>query len=104
MKKHKLIRGSDKYFTLYISSNFDSLEKMKESKGKLKRSGKVLITSLGFKIKSRSQKYKKASYAIINISEKDIYNIIREFDKSEKLYYEKKRPKHEPNDCYFYLA
>ena len=38
-RKHKEIRGSDKYVTLDISSKFDSLEKMKitssESKGKL---------------------------------------------------------------------
>ena len=28
-RKHKEIRGSDKYVTLDISSNFDSLDKMK---------------------------------------------------------------------------
>ena len=54
------IRGSDKYVTLDISSKFDSLEKMKitssESKGKLERSEKGLITSLGFNTKVRSQK------------------------------------------------
>ena len=60
VRKHKEIRGSDKYVTLDISSKFDSLDKMKftfsESKGKLERSGKGLITSLGFKTKARSQK------------------------------------------------
>ena len=39
VKKHKEIRGSDKYVTLYISSKFDSLDKMKitssASKGEL---------------------------------------------------------------------
>ena len=39
VRKHKEIKGSDKYFALDISSKFDSLEKMKttssESKGKL---------------------------------------------------------------------
>ena len=39
VKKHKEIRGSDKYVTLDISSKFDSLGKIKitfsESKGKL---------------------------------------------------------------------
>ena len=63
LKKHKDIRGSDKYVTLDISSKFDSLDKMKitssESKGELERSGKGLIKSLGFKTKSRSQKYQK---------------------------------------------
>ena len=38
VRKHKEIRGSDKYVTLDISSKFDSLDKMKitssESKGK----------------------------------------------------------------------
>ena len=69
-----------------------------ESKGKLERSGKGLITSLGFKTKARSHKYKKAMYAIGNISKKDLSKIIREFEKIEKLTYEKKRPKHEPTD------
>ena len=40
-----------------------------------------------------STKYKKAKYAIRNVSEKDISKIIREFEKFEKLPYEKKRPK-----------
>ena len=60
VRKHKDIKGSDKYVTLDISSKFDSLDKMKitssESKGKLERSGKGLITSLGFKTKARPQK------------------------------------------------
>ena len=38
VRKHKDVKGSDKYVTLDISSKFDSLEKMKikssESKGK----------------------------------------------------------------------
>ena len=38
-RQHKKIKGSDKYVTLDISSNFDTLDKMKttssESKGKL---------------------------------------------------------------------
>ena len=100
VRKHNEIRGCDKYVTLDISSKFDSLDKMKttssESKVKLERTGKGLITSLGFKTKSRSQKYKKARYAIGNVSEKDIYKNIREFEKIEKLPYEKKRPKPEP--------
>ena len=98
--KHKEIKGSDNYVTLDISSKFDSMDKMKkkstESKGKLERLGKGLITSLGFKTKSRSHKLKKARYAIRNVSKKDLSNIIRKFEKFEKLPYEKKRPKHEP--------
>ena len=60
VRKRKEIKGSDKYVTLGISSKFDSLDKIKttpsESKGKLERSGKGLVTSLDFKIKVRSQK------------------------------------------------
>ena len=63
-----------------------------------------MITSLGFKAKVRPHKYKKSGYAIGNVSTKELSNIIREFEKFEKLPYEKKRPKHEPNDIYFYLA
>ena len=52
VRKHKEIKGSDKDVTLYISSKFDSLDKMKtrssESKVKLEESGKGLVTSLGF--------------------------------------------------------
>ena len=60
--------------------------------------------TLTFKTKVGSQKYKKARYAIRNISEKDLSNIIKEFEKIGKLPYEKKRPKHEPTDSYFHLA
>ena len=63
-----------------------------------------LITYLGFKAKVRPQKYQKARYAIGIVSKKEISNIIRESDKLDKLPYEKKRPKHEPNYIYFYLA
>ena len=69
-----------------------------ESKGKLERSGKGLITSLGFNTKARLQKYKKARYAIGIVSEKDISKIIKDFEKIEKLPYEKKRPKHESTE------
>ena len=75
-----------------------------ELKEKLEISGKGLIVSLGFKAKVRLHKYKKARYAIGNFIKKDLSKIIREFEKIEKLPYEKKRPKHEPTDSYFYLA
>ena len=63
-----------------------------------------MINSLGFKTKVRLQKYKKARYAIRNVSEKDISKIIRDFEKFERLSYEKKSPKHEPTESYFHLA
>ena len=90
-------RGSDKYFTLDISLNFDSLDNMKitssESKGKLKISGKGLITSLGFNTKERPPKYKRVRNAIGNVNKKDFSKIIKECEKVEKLPYKKKRPK-----------
>ena len=63
-----------------------------------------MITSLGLKAKVRLQKYTKGRYAIINVSKKDNSKIIREFEKFEKLPYEKNSPKHEPTDSYFYLG
>ena len=74
-----------------------------ESKAKLGRSGKVLVTALTLRTKG-STKYKKAKYAIRNVSEKEILKIIREFEKFEKLLYEKKRPKHKPTESHFHLA
>ena len=89
VRKHKEIRGSDRYVTVDIPSKLDSLDKMEitssESKGKWERSGKGLITSLGFKAKARSQKYKKTRYAIRNVSEKEPSKNIKEFKKIEKL-------------------
>ena len=80
VRKRKEIKGSDNYVTLGIPLKFDNLDKMKitssESKWKLERSGKGLITSLGFKAKVRPQKYKKARYAIVNVSKKNLSKII----------------------------
>ena len=108
VRKHKEIKGSDKYVTLYISLKFDILDKKNitssESKEKIERSGKGLITSMDSKAKVRSHKYKKARYTIGNVNKKDLSKTIREFEKFEKLPYEKKRPKHEPTDSYFYLV
>ena len=89
VRKHKEIKGSGKCVTLYILSKFYSVEKMKitssESKGKLEISGKGLINSLVLNTKERSHRYKKARYAIVNVSKKDLYRIIREFEKFDKL-------------------
>ena len=48
-----------------------------------------MATALDFKTKVRLTKYKKAKYAIRNVSETDISEIIREFEKFEKIPYEK---------------
>ena len=70
----------------------------------MERSGKGLIKYLGFKAKVRPQKYKKAKYAIGNVSKKDLSKIIKEFEKIEKLPYDNKSLKNEPTDSYFHLA
>ena len=91
-----------------ISLKFDSIEKMRitssESKEKSEISGKGLVNALDFKTKVRSPKYKKARYAIGNVSKKDLSKIIKKFEKIGKLPHEKKRPKHEPTESYFHLA
>ena len=109
--KHRDIKGSDKYVTLDISLKFDSLEKMKITSTESKKNGKTrkgVDCLFGFqgqsRAKERPQKYKKSRYAIRNCSKKDLSKIIREFEIFEKLPYEKKRPKHEPTDSYFYPA
>ena len=106
--KHKEIKGSDKYVTLDISSKFDSLNTMEttssKSKGESEVSGKGLVTALSFKTKVRSSRYKKARYAIGNVSEKDFSKIIKEFEKIGKLPYEKSIPKHDQTPSNFHLV
>ena len=62
-RKHKEIKGSDKIVNLNVSETFDSLNKMEttslESKGKLGRLGKGLVTALDFKTNVRSQNTKR---------------------------------------------
>ena len=85
VRKHRDIKGSDEYVNLNILLKIDSLDKMRikslESEDNLVWSGKRLITSLGLKAITRPKKYKKARYAIRNVSKKDISKIIREFRK-----------------------
>ena len=79
-----------------ILSKFDSLDKMKitssYSKGKLERSGKGFITYLDFKIKSRSQNYKKARYSIGNVNKNDLSKIIKEFEKLKNYLMRRRGP------------
>ena len=108
VRKHIKIKGSVKYVILDISLKFDSLDKIKitssESKDNLERSGKGLSTSLGLRAKARPNKYKEARYAIVNVSKKERSKIIRWFEILTYESYERKRPKHDPTDSYFYLA
>ena len=95
VSKHREFKVSDECVTLNmnkilkISEKFDSLDKIEttslDSKVKMERSGKGLVTSLGFKTKARSQKYKKARNAIGNVSMKDISKKIKEFEKFVKV-------------------
>ena len=59
-------------------------------------SGKWLVTALDLKTKARSTKYKKARYAIGNVSMKDLSKKIIEFEKFLKVPHLEKTPKHEP--------
>ena len=63
VRKHKEIKGSDKINTLNVLAKSDSLNNMEatysESKGKLGRSGKGLVTALALKTKVRFHKNKK---------------------------------------------
>ena len=96
VRKHRDIKGSDKIVTLDISAKFDSLENIEttysESKERLERSGKGLVTALSFKTKVRSPKYKKARYVIKNFSLKDLSKIIKEFEKIRETTLQEKMP------------
>ena len=63
-----------------------------------------MITPLGLKAKSSPKKCKKARYYSGSISNKDLSNNIREFEKLPYKHYQRRRPKHERTDRYFYLA
>ena len=108
VKKHKEVRSSDKIVTLNVSVKFDSLNKMEttssESKGKLGRSVKGLVTALDHKTKVGSQKYKKSRYAIRNFSVKDLSDIIKEFEKIVQVPYLKRIPKHDPTSGYYHIV
>ena len=67
-------------------------------------SGNGLVTDLDFKTKVKSQKYKKAKYAIGNVNEKDLSKIMKEFEKIGKVTYVIRTPKHEPTPSYFHLV
>ena len=85
IRKQIEIKGSDKYVILNISLKSDSLNRMEitssESEDNLGRSGKGLITYLGFKFKSGPKEYKKARHAIGNISKKKLSKMIGDFEK-----------------------
>ena len=90
-RKHEKIKDSNErvnlimYDILNISEKFDDLNKMEttssESKVKMEGSVKWLVTALALKTKARSKNTKKARYAIVNVSMKDLSNKTKEFEK-----------------------
>ena len=48
--------------------------------------------------------YQNSRYYIVNVSMKNLSKIIREFEELSYKGYERRRPKHDPTDSYFYLA
>ena len=54
--------------------------------------------------KQGPQKYKKARYAIVNVSKKDLSKMIKKFEKIGRVPYVKRIPKHEPTPRYFHLV
>ena len=75
-----------------------------ESKVKMEGSGKWLVTALALKTKARLTKYKKARYAIENVSMKDLSKKIKEFENFVKVPHLKRTPKHEPTLSYFHIV
>ena len=63
-----------------------------------------MVTALALKTKIGPKKYKKARYAIGNVSMKDLSNIIKEFEKIVRVTYVKSIPKHEPTSSYYHLV
>ena len=58
----------------------------------------------GSQDRSKVKKYKKARYSIVNISMKDLLDIIKEFEKIVKVPYVKRIPEHEPTSSYYHLV
>ena len=114
VRKHREIKDSDERVNLNmneilkISEEFDNLDKMEttssESKVKMEGSGKWLVTAPDLNTKARSTKYKKARYAIGNVSMKDLSNKIKEFENFVKVLHLKRTHKHEPTLSYFHLV
>ena len=108
VRKHREIKGSDKYVTLDILLKFSSPENMRikssDPNNNLGKPGKELIISPGIKAKSRPKKSKKKRYVIGNVSNKDLSKIIREFDKLPYKSYERSKTELEHTDSYFYLS
>ena len=103
-RKHREIKDSDENVTLIayenmyeilkISEKFGILDMMETtssgSKEKMEGSGKRLVTALTLRTKERSTKYKMARYDIRNVSMKNLFNKIIEFENFVKVPHLKK--------------
>ena len=107
VRKHRGVKNGENYISLVVSLNFGGLKKMKitssEPKDYLGRLGKGLITSLVIKTIRKSNKIKKARFAIDNVILKDLYNITKEFEYLSYEGYVRKRSKRMPTDSYFFI-
>ena len=82
VRKHKEIKGSDKLVTLTISEKFDSPNKMKTHIFRVKKKIGNIKKGVGNHSGSQDQSkvakiQKKSRYAIGNVSEKDLSEIIK---------------------------
>ena len=88
------------YDILKFSEKFDNMDKMEttssESKVKMEGSGKWLVTALALNTKAGSTKYKKARYAIGNVSMKDLSKKNIKFEKFVKVTHPKITPNMNP--------
>ena len=107
VRENREIRNGEQCIDLDISLNFVSTNKMKiislEPKYYLRRSGKWLITSLGFKTIRSSKNINKVRFAINEVSLKNIFKIIRESMGVHYKGYVSESSRHMPTDSYFYL-
>ena len=109
VKKHKEIKGNEKIATLNISAKFDIMKKIKttssESKVKVGRSGKGLVTALVFKTKVRFHQNTKRQGKPSEMSARRTFQrLSKNLRKFGKVTYVKRIPKHEPTSSYFHLV
>ena len=73
-------------------------------KSKIGEISKGVGNRSGSQDQRKVEKYKKARYAIGNVSEKDLSKIIKEFERIGRIPYVKSTPKHEPTSSYYHLV
>ena len=108
VRKHREIKGSDKYVTLDISLNFDSLDKMKitssYSKENWNDQESGWLPLWVSRPKWGQTNAKRQGMPSEMPVRRTFQRLLRSLKKLSYESYEKKRPKHEPTDSYFYPA